>query len=82
MCVSSIISIPFYLTLSRTIPSYSKSSQWNASRKENPTEEEENDENTNPKKPRHFTVSVPPNLNSQEQEVKKTTKKNNLTTLN
>lgn len=81
MCVSSIISIPFYSTLSRTIPSYSKSSQWNASRKENPKEEEENDENTNPKKPRHFTVSVPPNLNSQEKEVKKQ-QKNNLTTLN
>lgn len=32
MCVSSIISIPYYSTLSRTIPSCSKSSLWSASR--------------------------------------------------
>lgn len=34
MCVSSIISIPYYSTLSRTIPSCSKSSPWSASRPE------------------------------------------------
>lgn len=43
-------------------------------------QEEEDDSMITRSKPRHFTVSVPPNLNSKEKEVNEK-KKNKLTTL-